>query len=121
MVATRAEMADMLRAISSASWITRLALMPGAGSSSYMVTTGPGRTSVIIALHMEIVEHRLEQPRIAFQRGLVDLGADVLGGTSASSSGRGQGGGAFARRKQILLTRRGGGAQRSARCAADAA
>ena len=41
-VATRAESADMLRAISSAGWITRLALMPGAGSSSYMVTTGPG-------------------------------------------------------------------------------
>ena len=37
----------MLRAMSSASWMTRLALMPLAGSSSYMVTTGPGRTSTI--------------------------------------------------------------------------
>ena len=46
-VATRADIADMLRAISSASWMTRLALIPGAGSSSYIVTTGPGRTSVI--------------------------------------------------------------------------
>ncbi len=47
MVATRADTADMLRAISSASWITRLALMPLAGSSSYIVTTGPGRTFTI--------------------------------------------------------------------------
>ena len=47
MVATRADSADMLRAMSSASWITRLALIPLAGSSSYMVTTGPGRTSTI--------------------------------------------------------------------------
>ncbi len=30
----RTEMADMLRAISSASWMTRLALMPDAGSSN---------------------------------------------------------------------------------------
>ena len=47
MVATRAESADMLRAMSSASAITRLALVPLAGSSSYIVTTGPGRTSTI--------------------------------------------------------------------------
>src|SRR5207244_5168731 len=46
-VATRAERADMLRAMSSASWMTRLALMPLAGSSSYIVTTGPGRTSTM--------------------------------------------------------------------------
>jgi hypothetical protein len=49
-VATRADSADMLRAISSASWTTRLALIPAAGSSSYMVTTGPGRTSTIAPL-----------------------------------------------------------------------
>jgi hypothetical protein len=47
MAETRAEIALMLRAISSARPITRLALMPGAGSSSYMVTTGPVRTAVI--------------------------------------------------------------------------
>ncbi len=47
MVATRADSADMLRAMSSASWMTRLALIPLAGSSSYMVTTGPGRTSTM--------------------------------------------------------------------------
>ena len=46
-VATRADSADMLRAMSSASWITRLALIPLAGSSSYIVTTGPGRTSTM--------------------------------------------------------------------------
>ena len=43
-VLTRAESADIDRAISSDNPITRLAFKPGAGSSSYMVTTGPGRT-----------------------------------------------------------------------------
>ena len=43
--ATRADSADIERAISSDRPTTRLALMPGAGSSSYIVTTGPGRTS----------------------------------------------------------------------------
>ena len=46
-VDTRADSADMLRAMSSASPITRDAFNPGAGSSSYMVTTGPGRTETI--------------------------------------------------------------------------
>ncbi len=46
-VDTRALSADIERAISSASPITRLALRPGAGSSSYIVTTGPGRTLTI--------------------------------------------------------------------------
>src|SRR5215211_4608572 len=41
--ATRAESALIERAMSSASPITRDDLMPGAGSSSYSVTTGPGR------------------------------------------------------------------------------
>ncbi len=40
--ATRADSALIERAISSASPITREDLMPGAGSSSYSVTTGPG-------------------------------------------------------------------------------
>src|SRR6267142_4861162 len=40
--ATRAESALIDRAMSSASPITRDDLMPGAGSSSYSVTTGPG-------------------------------------------------------------------------------
>src|SRR5271155_6126048 len=40
--ATRAETADIDRAMSSASPITRDDLIPGAGSSSYSVTTGPG-------------------------------------------------------------------------------
>ena len=42
---TRADIALMLRAMSSARPMTRLALTPGAGSSSYMVTTGPVRTA----------------------------------------------------------------------------
>ena len=40
--ATRAESALMERAMSSARLMTRDDLMPGAGSSSYSVTTGPG-------------------------------------------------------------------------------
>ena len=50
---TRAEIALMLRAISSARPITRLALIPGAGSSSYMVTTGPVRTASIVPLTLK--------------------------------------------------------------------
>lgn len=46
-VETRADSADIDRAMSSDRPITRLALRPGAGSSSYIVTTGPGRTEVI--------------------------------------------------------------------------
>ena len=48
--ATRAETADIERAMSSASPMTREDLIPGAGSSSYMVTTGPGRTLMISPL-----------------------------------------------------------------------
>ena len=49
-VETRAERADMERAMSSERPMTREAFRPGAGSSSYMVTTGPGRTEVISPL-----------------------------------------------------------------------
>ncbi len=45
--ATRADTALIERAMSSASPITRDDLMPGAGSSSYSVTTGPGRALMI--------------------------------------------------------------------------
>ncbi|MNV50121.1 hypothetical protein D3C71_1421110 [compost metagenome] len=48
--ATRAESADMERAISSERPMTREDLTPGAGSNSYSVTTGPGRTSMISPL-----------------------------------------------------------------------
>ena len=48
--ATRAETADIERAMSSASPITRDDLMPGAGSNSYSVTTGPGCTLTISPL-----------------------------------------------------------------------
>ena len=46
-VAMRADTADMLRATSSDSEITRLDFTPAAGSNSYSVTTGPGRTAVM--------------------------------------------------------------------------
>ena len=45
--ATRADTALIERAMSSASPMTRDDLMPGAGSSSYSVTTGPGRALMI--------------------------------------------------------------------------
>ena len=48
--ATRAATALIERAMSSASPMTREDLVPGAGSSSYSVTTGPGRTLVISPL-----------------------------------------------------------------------
>ena len=47
MVEQRQASADMERAMSSARPMTREALRPAAGSSSYMVTTGPGRIEVI--------------------------------------------------------------------------
>ena len=46
-VETRADRADIERAMSSDRPITREAFSPGAGSNSYMVTTGPGRTDTI--------------------------------------------------------------------------
>src|SRR3954466_14729019 len=45
--ATRADTALIERAMSSERLITRDDLMPGAGSSSYSVTTGPGRLLTI--------------------------------------------------------------------------
>ena len=47
MVAMRAATADMERATSSARLMTRLDFTPAAGSNSYSVTTGPGRTAVM--------------------------------------------------------------------------
>ena len=47
MVETRQASADIERAMSSARPMTRQALRPAAGSSSYMVTTGPGRIETI--------------------------------------------------------------------------
>ena len=41
---TLVDRADIDLAISSAKLISREVLVPGAGSSSYSVTTGPGRT-----------------------------------------------------------------------------
>ena len=47
-VAIRTAVTERLRAMSSASPITRALRIPGAGSSSYSVTTGPGRISTIL-------------------------------------------------------------------------
>ena len=46
-VAMRTAVTDSDRATSSASPITRAERMPGAGSNSYSVTTGPGRMATI--------------------------------------------------------------------------
>ena len=88
MVATRADSADMLRAMSSASAMTRLALMPLAGSSSYMVTTGPGPHLDDLAAHVEVLEHRFEQARVALQPGAVDLLARLLRAAGEQVDGR---------------------------------
>ena len=48
--AMRTESALIDRAMSSARLITRVVLIPGAGSSSNKVTTGPGRTLTILPL-----------------------------------------------------------------------
>ncbi len=47
-VAMRTATTERLRAMSSARPMTREERMPGAGSSSYKVTTGPGRISTIL-------------------------------------------------------------------------
>ena len=49
-VDTLAASADIDLAISSAKPITLLAFSPGAGSNSYIVTTGPGLTEIISPL-----------------------------------------------------------------------
>ena len=48
--------------------ITRDDLMPGAGSSSYKVTTGPGLNLDDLAADAEILQHAFEQSRILLQR-----------------------------------------------------
>ena len=62
--------------MSSARPMTRDALMPGAGSSSYSVTTGPGPHLHDLAAHAVILEHGFEHAGVLGQRLLVDrLGA----------------------------------------------
>ncbi len=88
MVATRAESADMLRAISSARAMTRLALMPGAGSSSYMVTTGPGRTSTMLPFTWK--SSRTDSSKRALRsRAALSIFCDWLAGIGLSRSGEG--------------------------------
>ena len=90
MVATRADKADMLRAMSSASWMTRLALMP---ARRLELVHGDDRARADLddlALHREIVEHAFEQPGIALERRLVerDDWRGGGGGLSRSTEGR---------------------------------
>ena len=80
---------DMLRAISSASWITRLALMPRRGLELVHRHDRAGPDLDDLALDVEIVEHAFEQPRIALQRGLVDRPRLVAGGAGLSRSSGG--------------------------------
>ncbi len=88
MVATRADRADMLRAMSSASAITRLALMPGAGSSSYMVTTGPGFTSTIWPFTWKS-SSTLSSSRALRSSAALSILPPCAAGTGASRSGEG--------------------------------
>ena len=85
MVATRAEIALMLRAMSSASAITRVALIPGSGSSSYMVTTGPGRTSTTWPLTLKS-SSTLSSSRALRSSAALSIVAFWLGGGGVSRS-----------------------------------
>ena len=67
--ATRADSALIERAMSSARPMTREDLMPGAGSSSYSVTTGAGIGLDDFAADAEIAEHAFQRARIGFQFG----------------------------------------------------
>ena len=58
--------------MSSARPITRDDLMPGAGSSSYSVTTGTRIGLHDLAAHAEILQHAFERARIGFQLGLAE-------------------------------------------------
>jgi hypothetical protein len=81
MADTRAEIALMLRAMSSARPTTRLALMPGAGSSSYMVTTGPVRTAVISPFTLKssstVSSRRALRSRLSLSIFWADLGGAI--------------------------------------------
>ena len=72
MVATRADSADMLRAMSSASWITRLALMPARGLELVHRHHRAGADFDDVAADVEILEHAFEQAGVALQPGAVD-------------------------------------------------
>src|SRR5579863_2018223 len=86
---TRAEIALMLRAMSSASPTTRLALIPGAGSSSYIVTTGPVRTAVISPLTLKSSRTVSSSRALRSSASLSTLMPLSAGGsTSKSSDGR---------------------------------
>ena len=69
------EIALMLRAMSSARPITRLALMPGRGLELVHRHHRAGAHRGDLALDVEVVEHVLEQARVALERELVELGA----------------------------------------------
>ena len=84
---TRAEIALMLRAMSSARPITRLALMPGAGSSSYMVTTGPVRTAEISPLTLKSSSTVSRRRALRSRLSLSTLGFELAGGSARMSSG----------------------------------
>ena len=75
----------MLRAMSSARPITRLALMPGAGSSSYIVTTGPVRTAVISPLTLKSSSTFSSSRALRSSASLSSLGAVSAGGSASRS------------------------------------
>ena len=86
---TRAEIALMLRAMSSARPTTRLALMPGAGSSSYMVTTGPARTAVISPLTLKS-SSTFSSSRALRSSAILSSLTTLCSGMSSSSSSPGR-------------------------------
>src|SRR6201985_2540808 len=78
--ATRADNALIERAMSSASPITREDLMPGAGSSSYSVTTGPG-------LALTISPRTPKSPSTPSSRRELASSSDLLSGWRSEAFG----------------------------------
>ena len=108
--ATRAESALIERAMSSARPITRDDLMPGAGSSSYSVTTGPGRALMISPRTPKSPQHAFERARVVLA---VRLGLERWRVRSPSARPAGPSGGST---NPPRLARR--GARRAPSCAA---
>ena len=75
----------MLRAMSSARPTTRLALMPGAGSSSYIVTTGPVRTAVISPFTLKSSSTFSSRRALRSSASLSSLGPLSTGGSASRS------------------------------------
>ena len=65
----------------------RLTLMPGAGSNSYMVITGPGLHLDDLAVYAVVLQLLLQYPRVELDALLVDLDLLLLYGVEERDRG----------------------------------